>query len=135
MCVLVVDNKIVMTVRNKEPQKGKLDLPGGFVDPGENAEEALRRELKEELDLTLSSFIYLGTAVNSYEYLNISYPTCDIIFTVRLRKEPEILDKAEIESLLLVEPATVTREQLAFPSVYEAICLFNANGTGELFES
>jgi ADP-ribose pyrophosphatase YjhB (NUDIX family) len=36
-------------VRAKEPAKGKLALPGGFVNPDEGAFEGLRRECLEEI--------------------------------------------------------------------------------------
>ena len=41
--ILEYDNKIVLIKRAKEPGKGKLDLPGGFVDPKESAEQKRTR--------------------------------------------------------------------------------------------
>ncbi|WP_332021672.1 NUDIX domain-containing protein, partial [Kaistella sp.] len=36
--VIKFGDEILLTRRNQEPKKGKLDLAGGFVDPKENAE-------------------------------------------------------------------------------------------------
>ena len=46
-------SEILLATRAFEPAKGKLDLPGGFVDMNETAEEALIRELKEELNINV----------------------------------------------------------------------------------
>ena len=43
--------EVLLTTRAFNPAKGMLDLPGGFVDMNETAEEAIIRELKEELNI------------------------------------------------------------------------------------
>ena len=42
---------ILLVIRAKDPFAGKLALPGGFVNYGENPEDGCLRELKEETDL------------------------------------------------------------------------------------
>ncbi len=56
-------DEVLVAVRARNPGKGLLDLPGGFVDPGESLEAALVRELQEELGLDVSAqpFTYLGS--------------------------------------------------------------------------
>jgi hypothetical protein len=39
--------------RGKDPNRGMYVLPGGGVEDGETLEEAFRREIKEETDLTV----------------------------------------------------------------------------------
>ena len=41
--------RVLVTVRGIEPEKGRMDLPGGFVEVGEHPREALAREAREEL--------------------------------------------------------------------------------------
>ena len=46
---IVDGDKVLVTVRGIEPEKGRMDLPGGFVEVGEHPREALAREAWEEL--------------------------------------------------------------------------------------
>ena len=49
--ILRGDQVLVCQRRPDQPLGSKWEFPGGKIEPGETAEEALRRELKEELDI------------------------------------------------------------------------------------
>ena len=46
---IVDGERVLVTVRGIEPEKGKMDLPGGFVEVDEHPMDALAREAREEL--------------------------------------------------------------------------------------
>ena len=46
--VTVMGTQVLLITRGKEPWKGELAFPGGFVEEGEDPEKAVIRELKEE---------------------------------------------------------------------------------------
>lgn len=48
-CVLLRDGRALVTVRGVEPEKGRYDVPGGFLEAGEHPVDGLRREAREEL--------------------------------------------------------------------------------------
>jgi 8-oxo-dGTP diphosphatase len=52
--------EILMVRRKKDPFKGRLALPGGFIDWGEPAEKAAVREAKEETSLVVEPVDILG---------------------------------------------------------------------------
>lgn len=63
---------IVCSRRKYEPFKGRLDCIGGFVDYGENNEQALERELKEEVSVglnDLSRVRYLNSVHAIYPWM------------------------------------------------------------------
>ena len=114
--ILRYNENIVLLKRSKEPGKGKLDLPGGFVDPKESAEEALKREIKEELEINIGTLKYLGSYPNVYKYKGVLYYTCDMFFYSRIDTPPTNFNKTEIEELLLMNPSEVPADEIAFES-------------------
>lgn len=112
------DRRMVVTVRGKEPGKGLWDLPGGFVDPGETAEEALAREIREEVGLEVTAMRYLGSWPNVYEYGGIKYRTLDFGFVCEADEiERARVMESEIAQVLLLTLEDVDLGQFAFKSV------------------
>lgn len=70
--------------RAKDPGKGLLCLPGGFMDPDETAEQAAHREFLEETGVEVEKVEYLCSFPNTYEYKTVVYKTSDIYFVGRL---------------------------------------------------
>jgi ADP-ribose pyrophosphatase YjhB (NUDIX family) len=62
--VIVEDGKALLTLRAREPEKGRLDLPGAFLGVGDHPVDGLAREAREELRVeieVLESPILLAT--------------------------------------------------------------------------
>lgn len=100
------DNNILLEVRAKEPRKGFLALPGGFVDADETAEEAILRECKEEIGIEIKNPKFLCTYPNTYEYKEVVYKTCDMFFTLAL---PENQTLEELVSKLSIQESEVQK--------------------------
>lgn len=49
--VVIENERVVLVRRGRPPAYGEWSLPGGAVEPGENLEEALVREVQEEIGL------------------------------------------------------------------------------------
>jgi ADP-ribose pyrophosphatase YjhB (NUDIX family) len=128
--------KLVFTVRGRDPGKGMLDLPGGFVDAGEGVIEGLYRELREELgwsplaepvspdtDLT-QVFKLFASFSNVYRYKGIDYNTCDMYFKVSapgLKPEDFHLEEDEITGVRFLKPEEINFDEFAFESTKKAV--------------
>lgn len=123
--ILEYDKKIILIKRSREPGKGKLDLPGGFVDPKENAEEAVKREINEELKININKLKYSGSFPNIYEYKDVLYHTCDLFFYSKIDALPIDFDRTEIEELILVAPSEIPLDKIAFESTKTFLKLFS----------
>lgn len=117
---------IFATQRGYGEFKDGWEFPGGKIEPGETAEEALVREIREELDTEIS----VGKLIDRIEY---DYPTfhlsmdcfwCEILSGDPVLKEAEDAKWLTKETLDSVDwlPADITlidqiREELARQAV------------------
>ena len=69
--IIVKDHKVFATQRGYGEWKDFWEFPGGKIDAGETPEEALRREIKEELDTEIA----VGELFTTIDY---DYPTFHI---------------------------------------------------------
>lgn len=61
-CIVKRGNEILLIKRGGHPFLGKLALPGGFIEEGESAEQAVVRELMEETGLKVRKLRQFGFA-------------------------------------------------------------------------
>jgi len=115
--ILKKENKILLVKRAKEPQKGLYDLPGGFVDPEESNEDAVYREIKEELNITLDSIKYIASEPNKYPYKGTLYHTCDSFFIANIKNTKIEIEKNEISEWKLIDRESYNPEKIAFNSI------------------
>lgn len=59
--LIVEDDSILLIKKNGGPYHGKLDLPGGTIEFGERPEEALKRELLEEVGIEIKEYNLFDT--------------------------------------------------------------------------
>lgn len=72
-------NRILLAKRKINPKKGLWDLPGGFLEEGEDPIKGLKREMKEELGINIQVGPLIGIYLDDYlgswksKTLNIAY--------------------------------------------------------------
>lgn len=91
-------DKVLLIKRSRNPYKSDWDLVGGFVESGETLDEALRREVKEETGLEITSVNYYFNWTDVYENEADGYVSNNIgiHFLAKVEdKEPKAGDDAE----------------------------------------
>lgn len=86
--IFIKDGQVLVAVRGSDESRqdlnGRLQLTGGFVDYGEGAYDAAKREAMEELGVTLKEFALLDVWHREYDTENmppISVVDCTFVVT------------------------------------------------------
>jgi 8-oxo-dGTP pyrophosphatase MutT (NUDIX family) len=120
------DGRGLFIRRAKDPAKGRLAMPGGFVDPGESGEAAVVREVREEVGLELGGLTYLGSYPNEYLYAQVTYFTLDVFFSGTARDPDRASALDGVASVAWLDPLTVPLDEIAFPSMRTALETYRA---------
>lgn len=93
------------TQRGYGPFKGGWEFPGGKIEAGETPQEALRREIREELDIEISVGELIDTVEYDYPEFHLSMDCfwCEIVSGDPVLKEHEAAKWLTREQLSEVE--------------------------------
>jgi ADP-ribose pyrophosphatase YjhB (NUDIX family) len=114
------DDHVLLIRRAKEPAKDRLAPPGGFIDFDERAEDAVRREIREEIGLELAAVRFLSSQPNAYFYREVTYPVLDLFFVADAASDRMTVDAGEVAAVDWHPISNVRSEDLAFPSMQVA---------------
>jgi 8-oxo-dGTP diphosphatase len=82
---LCVENgRVLLARRAAEPFEGRWDIPGGFLEEGEDPVAGLRRELKEETGLDVEPERFLGVWMDRYGGDSTAEATLNLYWTARI---------------------------------------------------
>lgn len=129
VCALAItENKEVILVEQYRHPIGKKieELPGGFIDEGENTEHAIARELMEETGFLFDNYHYLGkTAANPGVLNNYTH----LFLATGGKKVAEQSLDANEEIVIHFKSLEAVREMLQQNKIEQsmhALCMFYA---------
>ena len=121
--VIESEGKFLMCHSKKD---GHWFFPGGHIETGESAPEALMREIQEEVGATGEVRRFIGASENKYESNGKVSQEINLVFEVRLDKQEMVSKEDHIEFAWLT-PNEIRNAVILPPSLRDAILAYTEN--------
>lgn len=114
-------NELLVTRRAYEPARGTLDLPGGFIDPGEDAVAGVLREVMEETGAKAEMRRFLFSLPNEYVFSGFTVHTCDLFFELSIADENAVFARDDAAELLWIPLDEIRPEDFGLASIRRGV--------------
>ena len=114
-------NEILVATRVADPAKGTFDLPGGFIDMHETAEEAVYREVLEETGLKINSVYYLFSIPNLYVNSDFEVHTVDMFFRCKTDDFSHLKANDDVSELQFIARENLNPDDFGLISIRKGI--------------
>ena len=119
-------NELLVCRRAKEPAKGTLDLPGGFIDMAETGEEGVAREVLEETGLKVKKAVYQFSLPNIYVYSGFPVHTLDMFFLCTVEDMSHFSAMDDVADSFFLPLSEIHPEDFGLDSIRRGLSLFLA---------
>ena len=101
--------------------KGFLDLPGGFIEPGESMEESTIREIKEELGIDIQKVTYFNSYPDEYLFQGVTIKTLGLTLIGKIEDGAKIIPTDDVEEATFYSKDKIPMDKIAFLSIKQAL--------------
>lgn len=113
-------DEVVVVIRRIEPGKGRFDSPGGFCDGNETLEQAIAREVQEEIGIAPDAYDppqFIASGIDLYNFGGETVNVISSIFWARFHTGLEFKPQDDVASVTLFPLKDLNPADFYFPAV------------------
>jgi len=118
--------ELLLVERRVDPGKGLWDVPGGFVDLEENAEESMTREIKEETGLNVKELKYVSSHDDTYFFEGIEFPIIVLMFEGQIGDQ-EVFPSDDVSGYKFFNLDEIPVDKIAFEGLKQSLSKYLKN--------
>lgn len=118
--------ELAVLTRAIDPGKGKLDFPGGFCDGNEPLQDAVHREIKEEIGVSAQQYTeleFLHSGIDPYDLDGETLSVVAAIFTARCTEDVTLIAADDAASAEFRPLNDINLRDIYFPSLRQALTI------------
>lgn len=113
-------DEVLVAIRGIEPGKGRFDSPGGYLDGSETLEQAIAREVQEEIGISPASYDppqFIMSGIDLYDFAGETVNVVSSMFWARFHTDLKFNAQDDVASVTLIRLIDLNPADFYFPAV------------------